>query len=280
MNLRKRLLELAAAIAMLLAAGAVVAESDFETGAAAYHRGDYAEAFSVFERLAELGDAKAQTILGLMYSYGESVPVNHHEALQWYQRAGDQGYNVAQYRLGMLYVQGKGTAPNRAEAIRWFSLAAAGGHPRANEKLAELNASVHERPRDTERSTLNWAHSATASQAIRAVTEADPPASKASPKKQPQPSPIETGAAYRVQLAASRSKAGMRRDWSRYKKQYGAAFKGLDGTIERAQIGDDKTVWYRLRVGPLPSEAAARALCKDIKQRGMKTGCLLVRPDP
>ena len=63
---------LAATLLLLAAASAVAA--DFDAGAEAFHRGDYASAFREFRPLAEQGDAFAQIFLGGMYAKGEGVP--------------------------------------------------------------------------------------------------------------------------------------------------------------------------------------------------------------
>ncbi len=69
--------------ALLLVVSPVPAQSGFEAGANAYKRGDYKTALSLFRPLAENGEPKAQTILGLMYSYGEGVGVDFREAAIW-----------------------------------------------------------------------------------------------------------------------------------------------------------------------------------------------------
>ena len=94
------------------------------------------------------------------------------------------------------------------------------------------------------------------------------------------PPPARNNGAYRVQLAASRSEEYIRRDWSSYQQHYGDIFAGLDASFERAEVGEEKTVWYRLRVGPFTSEASARALCETLSARGIKTGCLPLRTAP
>ena len=86
-----------------------------------------------------------------------------------------------------------------------------------------------------------------------------------------------SGRSYRVQLAASRSEANIRRDWSSYQQRYSDIFGDLDGSVERAEIGEEKTVWYRLRVGPFASEASAKELCAKLAERNIKTGCLPLR---
>ena len=124
---------------MLLVSSSLLAQSGFEKGAAAYKRGDYQTALEVFRPLAENGDVKAQSILGLMYSYGEGVPEDYREASRWYRRAADQGSSVAQYNLGMLYLEGKGVSQNTNEAVEWLTKAADGGHFRARSTLAKID---------------------------------------------------------------------------------------------------------------------------------------------
>jgi len=47
-------------------------------------------------------------------------------------------------------------------------------------------------------------------------------------------------------------------------------------SVTKADLGPKKGVFYRLRVGPVADEAAARALCANLAKREM--GCLVVRP--
>ena len=60
-------------------------------------------------------------------------------------------------------------------------------------------------------------------------------------------------------------------------QRYSDVFDGLDGSVERAELGEEKTVWYRLRVGPFASEASAKELCAKLAARNIKTGCLPLR---
>jgi cell division protein FtsN len=80
-----------------------------------------------------------------------------------------------------------------------------------------------------------------------------------------------------VQLASSRSEEYIRRDWSDYQQRYSNIFDGLNASVERAEIGEEKAVWYRLRVGPFASAAAAKELCAKLASRNVKTGCLPLR---
>ncbi len=292
---------------MLLVASSVLAQSGFDKGASAYKRGDFETALAVFRPLAEKGDAKAQSILGLMYSYGEGVPVDYREAARWYRRAAEQSSGVAQYNLGMFYLDGKGVSQNTDEAIAWLTKAADGGHFRARSELAKLGvgsysslasapsasleapptmATAEAEPRSVvmrkpappapEPSISSPPAKATVASAAASPTPAQTNNDAQSNARTPQP-PASNNRVYRVQLAASRSEEYIRRDWSSYQKRYGDVFDGLDGSVERAEVGEEKTVWYRLRVGPFASVASAKDLCAKLAARDIKIGCLPIR---
>jgi len=68
-----------------------VAAGDFEDGLAAFKAGDHQKAVRLWKLLAEQGDARAQTLLGLMYANGEGVPEDDAKALCLYTKATKQG---------------------------------------------------------------------------------------------------------------------------------------------------------------------------------------------
>ncbi len=302
---------------MLLLASSVLAQSGFDKGASAYKRGDFETALAVFRPLAENGDAKTQSILGLMYSYGEGVPVDHRESARWYRRAAEQGSSVAQYNLGMFYLEGQGVSQNTDEAIKWLTKSADGGHFRARSELAKLDVGSYSdlasppsvsletpptmtaanaeprsvvlrmpqptvpEPKVAPKATGSAAMAVTASATATAMpakkndqTNAHAKANNNAPAAQPATS---NNRVYRVQLASSRSEEYIRRDWSSYQQRYSDIFAGLDASVERAEIGEEKTVWYRLRVGPFDSVASAKELCTKLAARNVKTGCLPLR---
>ena len=45
--------------------------ADFDSASQAYQNQDYRTAFAEFSELAEAGDARSQTVLAIMYKYGE-----------------------------------------------------------------------------------------------------------------------------------------------------------------------------------------------------------------
>jgi hypothetical protein len=99
-------------------------------GAAAFSRGDFGRASSIFISLAERGDSVAQAYLGFMFETGRGVPQNYSEAAMWYRRSAEQGNSTAQYSLGLLYDKGFGVPRDDVEAHRWLNLSAAGAPPR------------------------------------------------------------------------------------------------------------------------------------------------------
>ena len=105
------------------------AAASMSEGVAAYQSGDYFRAVQQWRPLAERGDPKAQTALGLAYYHGQGVPQDWGEAAVWYRRAAEQGYPYAQGLLGYLYFLGQGVHQDYIEAYQWLNLAAAGLPP-------------------------------------------------------------------------------------------------------------------------------------------------------
>jgi TPR repeat protein len=71
-----------ALIALLLCAQAWA--GPFEDGEAAYVRGDYATALRLLRPFADQGDAIAQSVLGVMYAYGDvGVAKDYVQAHKW-----------------------------------------------------------------------------------------------------------------------------------------------------------------------------------------------------
>jgi len=71
----------------------------WEDGMAAYSRGDYVPAIQVFRAMAEQGNAKAQSVLGVMYRRGEGVARSPVRAFLWFSRAAARGDARAQAEL-------------------------------------------------------------------------------------------------------------------------------------------------------------------------------------
>jgi TPR repeat protein len=94
-----------------------------------YYRGrgvpqDYAEALRWSRKAADQGDAAAQFNLGFMYAKGRRMPQDYAESARWYRKAAGQGNVAAQFNLGLMYHYGQGVPRDYVEALMWLSLAA------------------------------------------------------------------------------------------------------------------------------------------------------------
>jgi TPR repeat protein len=78
-------------------AGAVA--GPWEDGMASYNRGDYVPAIRLLRPLAEQGNAKAQSVLGVMYRRGEGVARSSVRAFIWLSRAAARGDARARVEL-------------------------------------------------------------------------------------------------------------------------------------------------------------------------------------
>ena len=87
-----------AMVAPLLGIPAAVA-GPWEDGMAAYNRGDYTPAIRLFRPLAEQGNPKAQSVLGVMFRKGEGVPRNPARAHMWFSFAAARGDAKAKAEL-------------------------------------------------------------------------------------------------------------------------------------------------------------------------------------
>jgi TPR repeat protein len=107
----------------------------------AYHNGDYATALRLASVLAQdEGDARAQSLLGLMYYRGQGVPQDYTDAAKWFRRAADQGDVDAQFYLGVMFSEGQGLPQDYPEGAKWFRLAADQGDAQAQYNLGVFYA--------------------------------------------------------------------------------------------------------------------------------------------
>ena len=111
------------------------AVSDVDEAERAYHAGHYDAALRLVQPFAQLGDGRAQTLLGLMYYHGRGLQKNDAQAVTWFRRAADQGEPEGQFYVGVMYAEGNGVPQDYAEAVRWYRLAAEQGEPRAQYNL-------------------------------------------------------------------------------------------------------------------------------------------------
>ena len=129
-------------LAAMLVAGMLVActqapREGFETGYAAYQRGDFATALKIWRPLAESGHALAQYNLGMLYADGRGVVQNRARAISWLHKAAEQNIAQAQFNLAGFHLSGG--EPDYAETRFWLARAAESGLDRAQHTLAKLH---------------------------------------------------------------------------------------------------------------------------------------------
>jgi TPR repeat protein len=76
--------------------------------------------------------------LGVLYEYGEGVPIDYETAAFYLEQSADQGHASAQLNLGLLYRKGFRGIPDYHRAIYWLQMAADAGHPKAFGAIGEL----------------------------------------------------------------------------------------------------------------------------------------------
>jgi len=134
-----RFVSIVTALALALATTPALADTVVD-GKAAAELGDFEKAVAIWRPLAEAGDPRAETYMGLMYDNGYGVPQDRVEALRWFSRAAGRGYADAQYHLAFMYHHGRGVQRSQTEALRWYRAAAAQGQPAAQYNLGKIYA--------------------------------------------------------------------------------------------------------------------------------------------
>lgn len=71
-----------------------------------FKMGRYVQAFDIWQRLAQAGDADAAFQLGVMLEDGRGTPVDLEQALFYYRQASEGGSRRAAHRLAALYENG------------------------------------------------------------------------------------------------------------------------------------------------------------------------------
>ena len=97
--------------------------ADFNDGWDAYTDGDFRGASKEWQPLAEKGDAKSQTNLGILYFNGKGVLKDYKQAVRLLKMAGNQGEAEAQFILGKIYIDGDGVTRSLKNAKYWVNLA-------------------------------------------------------------------------------------------------------------------------------------------------------------
>ena len=105
---------------------------------AAFARGDYATAQSIWQQEADAGVAEAMLGLGLLADRGFGQPRDLDVAYDWYLKAAEAGLAEAQFNVAILLDAGLGRPRDARAAQVWYTRAALRGHARAQYNLGLL----------------------------------------------------------------------------------------------------------------------------------------------
>ncbi len=113
---------------------------------------------------------------------------------------------------------------------------------------------------------------ARAAEAVLERAKATTPAKKLAAKSASKPArivPAEKAGALRVHLASFRTAERARHGWKVLLEEHGVLLGGLDLDVKRVDFGAGMGVFFRVRAGPLTSEAAAKDLCTKLKAENL-----------
>jgi hypothetical protein len=264
-------------------------EPEIDVVIAAYQHRDYTTAMAGFGELAMAGDSRAQTILALMYRFGEGTPVDLQQALDWYQRAATAGYAPAQYHLANMLASGMGTAVNERAATRWLQSAAQAGFSRARQKLAETGLTAKtEIPPEDHTSLTSHARLTGASAEIRDIIEWNlrlpndwrlNPIDRQTDNHSIDHLPQVTHHNYRIQLGIFDSRPKAVAFWQGFIARYSDLLINLQPYIESSQYSapyseQQPATTHRIQAGTFNSFSAANAMCDAMLVAKVDSGCL------
>ncbi|TDQ78862.1 Sel1 repeat-containing protein [Dongia mobilis] len=91
----------------------------------AYTAGDFAKSVPLFKKLADIGHPVAQRLMGVVYYFGQGVPVDFRMSLFYFESAANQGCFSAYAPTAQLYDRGEGALPDPGRAYAWYNIAVA-----------------------------------------------------------------------------------------------------------------------------------------------------------
>ncbi|MFT7219387.1 MAG: hypothetical protein ACI8Z1_001001 [Candidatus Azotimanducaceae bacterium] len=254
------------ALALVATVGAIsgtnqaYADDGFESASTAYRNKNYQQAHAEFLALAQSGDARSQTVLAIMYKYGESVPIDLSAAYDWYMKAAIQGYPPALYNVGMMLVNGQGVASNAEEAKQWLQKAVDAGYERAEDMVAKLNGkTITASPSDL---PITW------SKSWNLRLPNDIRFNQAS---------VTTAnlKVIRVQLGAMSNIDRAHSLWQRLHNDHQDLLHEHQPIYREVRSGVDS--FYRVQIGPFENYQSANALCDALLVRSQQ--CLVMLTD-
>jgi uncharacterized protein len=112
------------------------AEAQSNLGVMLASRGDYQKAAYWELQAANAGLDTAAYNLGTMYFNGQGFKQDYAQAHQWFEQAAKRGNKYAEFQLGITYFTGQGVEKDPAQEAYWYEKAARQGLPAAQYNLA------------------------------------------------------------------------------------------------------------------------------------------------
>lgn len=140
---------------LTLSANIYAQGASYEEGDAAYVRKDYQTAYSILKPLAEQGDARSQTQLGILLLNKQSGYLDPEAGVAWLEKAAEQNEVRALRNLGIFYSVGSKDgkiAKDLGKAFEWSLRAAEAGDVHGQRNIGQLYALGLGVPRDMEKS--------------------------------------------------------------------------------------------------------------------------------
>ena len=111
------------ALSIVLLIGLPASGDRFDEGYAAYQKGDFASARTIWTELAEQVEPRAQYNLGIIYDEGRGVAVSRNQARQWWQKAAAQNVPEAMHNLATSYLFGVDAKDDHKEGLSYLTKA-------------------------------------------------------------------------------------------------------------------------------------------------------------
>lgn len=134
---------------------------------AARRSADFKEAYALYKTLADQGNARAETQIGLMYRMGELGRQDNAQAMAHLRQAATAGDGIAQFTLALAFQKGNnGAQKDDAAAARWFAQALGSLQRAAERQDAEAQRTLAMTYRDglgvakNEAQSKRWLHQA------------------------------------------------------------------------------------------------------------------------
>ena len=179
--------------------------------------------------------------------------------------ASDDDVNTGLSGLSISNLQNSSTS----KPVQQVKVAQADTAQTVNKKPA-ISASLPARKSNTA-GTANTNNTAAAGQRLASL---DPKPAVVQPKTKKAAPAAATNEKFAIQVASNKSQTDALATFATMQQKYSSILGSLSPRIEKVNLGSRGT-WYRLQIGSVNSKDAARRLCLQLKNAGLKSGCII-----